>query len=821
MLVPWLTVDEDDALGLFGAHLAYAFTHAGLDLAAQTASEDAWTSTPLTHQIGMLVRAIETQPVPCLLVLDELERLPQQSVELLDRLLRQGPRNLHFALSFRSNPGLDLASIVLEGSGVVVTTEQLRFSKSEIHRFFDGNLTRRELADVLARTEGWPVALRIDRAIRVAGAAKNVELGKALTRNFIDTRLLRRLPDQGRALLLDLAVFDWIDMDLADEVLESNDTRPRVEALVALDGLMMPFESDGALRRLHPLVREHCHRVLASEDPARKRRLHQRLAEALATRGHLVPAWRHAGETGDLRCLGEMMERVGVFQIWLREGMTCLAAADRFLTPALLEEFPRLALIRCVTLYFGQEFVGARELFQTVTPKLDRAARRPDVDASALLLDRVCTNVALTGSQARLVDDSLLQALRNAESEPAATAEQAALVRCGTLMIRTISSYNGGSLEMSRRHGLEALSCTRRDGYRHGEIFVSLCLGMAAMAQGNVKEAASRYADARQVAKVFFASDPVLATIIDVLAIELDIELGREKPIDQRTVNGLTSLRSSWIDIQEAAISVATELKCTRHGPEVGVEFLAEEVAKARAAGLETIERYASALRSQTLAEARHASRAEQVWRDEELPTDPAGLLDLDGQSWREMEALSCARIRLLTALGKRDAAGDLAQRLRALASERGLRRTLMRALGLSMAIDADDTDRAIKPLVEFLGLTRHTDYLRPLVRHRDVSRALLTRLLDGNPEPELHETAGSALARLDARPSPDAPVFSPREQDVLAGLDKGLRNREIAERLGVSEDGVRYHLKNIYRKTSTNDRDEVVRRAAAMDPRF
>ena len=135
VLVAWLTVDEDDAPGLFGAYLAYAFEHAGLDLEMRH-SEEAWTATPLTHQVGTLIRAIEMHAAPCLLMLDELERLPSQSVQLLERLLRRGPGVLDFALSFRANPGLDLASIVVEGSAGVVTTEQFRFSKSEIDRFF-------------------------------------------------------------------------------------------------------------------------------------------------------------------------------------------------------------------------------------------------------------------------------------------------------------------------------------------------------------------------------------------------------------------------------------------------------------------------------------------------------------------------------------------------------------------------------------------------------------------------------------------------------------------------------------------------------------
>ena len=94
------------------------------------------------------------------------------------------------------------------------------------------------------------------------------------------------------------------------------------------------------MRRLHPLLREHYVRRLAAEVPVRKQRLHRGIADALARRGHMIPAWRHASETGDRRFLGEMMERVGVFRMWLREGKTCLAAADRFLTPVLSEEFP-------------------------------------------------------------------------------------------------------------------------------------------------------------------------------------------------------------------------------------------------------------------------------------------------------------------------------------------------------------------------------------------------------------------------------------------------------------------------------------------------
>ena len=772
---------------------------------------------PLTHQVGTLVRAIEAHAARCLLILDELERLPAGSVELLERLLRRGPRRLHFVLSFRTNPGLDLASIVLEGSAVVVTTEQFRFSRSEINRFFGGELTRRELTDVSDRTAGWPVAVRIDRSWRIAGTADAVERRKALTRNFLDTRLLRGLSDRDRALLLDLSVFDWIDTELVDEVLESTDTRLRVEAIRALDGLLTPVGRKETLWRLHPLVREHCVRLLARQDPVRRKHLHRGIAKALAQRGHLIPAWRHAAETGDRRFLGEMMERVGVFRMWLREGLTCLAAADRFLTPVLQEEFPRLALIRCVARHIGLEFDEARELFRTTGPRLDDQARSlGETDRAALLIDRLFTEVTLAATHSRSASDHLAATV-GSHVHGSETTELAPLVRCGLHISRCISGYHAARFDSCRQHGLEVLSHLAPRGFPHGEAFVNVYLGLAAMAQGSVEEAGNRYAAARRLMKAFFASDPALATIIDALVIELDLERDREKAIEQRTVSELTARRGAWLDVHEAAIGVSAELTFRGHGPEVGIEFLAAESAKAKATGLAAIIRFVSALFASSLVEAGLSGRAEQVWREEQLPTDVAELLDLEGQSWREMEMLCCARIRLLAEQGNLGAARDLARRLRGIASERGLTRTLMRALALSMTIDAR-TDRAIEPLVEFLRLARNTDYLRPLARQRDTSRDLLTRLLDKKSDQDIRETAASVLAHLDG-PSPvSVPAFSPREQVVLAALREGLRNREIADRLGISEDGVRHHLKNIYRKTGTTDRHDAVLRAKSMN---
>jgi len=52
---------------------------------------------------------------------------------------------------------------------------------------------------------------------------------------------------------------------------------------------------------------------------------------------------------------------------------------------------------------------------------------------------------------------------------------------------------------------------------------------------------------------------------------------------------------------------------------------------------------------------------------------------------------------------------------------------------------------------------------------------------------------------------------LSPRETEVLTAVAKGLGNREIGEKLGISENSVKMHLKRVYFKLGASDRTEAV----------
>jgi two-component system NarL family response regulator/two-component system nitrate/nitrite response regulator NarL len=65
------------------------------------------------------------------------------------------------------------------------------------------------------------------------------------------------------------------------------------------------------------------------------------------------------------------------------------------------------------------------------------------------------------------------------------------------------------------------------------------------------------------------------------------------------------------------------------------------------------------------------------------------------------------------------------------------------------------------------------------------------------------------ALAR-EPDGAPEEPPLTPREREIVAGVARGLRNREIAEQLHITEGTVKLHLHHIYEKVRVKGRLEL-----------
>jgi DNA-binding NarL/FixJ family response regulator len=138
----------------------------------------------------------------------------------------------------------------------------------------------------------------------------------------------------------------------------------------------------------------------------------------------------------------------------------------------------------------------------------------------------------------------------------------------------------------------------------------------------------------------------------------------------------------------------------------------------------------------------------------------------------------------------------------------------LLPAVQIIMVTVYEDTDRIFKALrVGACGylLKRCTpdELLAAIrdVRHggAPMSREIARKVISSFREPL---TAASEVEDL-----------SPREREILELLAEGFSNKEIAERLGVSDGTVRWHLRHVYNKLHVRSRTEAALKFRSSKP--
>ena len=365
------------------------------------------------------------------------------------------------------------------------------------------------------------------------------------------------------------------------------------------------------------------------------------------------------------------------------------------------------------------------------------------------------------------------------------------------------------------KHAVQAQACLAQSRYM--TMFLEIHVGQIAMAQGRVKDAAAHYGRAAKVAKESYGVEAESAAICEVLLQELALECGRAAPDAELTrIPRALATGSTPLQAYAAASGAIVELKLRDEGVDGALAAAEDMLGYVRGARLPALVRYVSALRVSLLAMAGRIRRSgASAWKSDDLPGTAAGCLDLAGQSWREMEALSCARLRLAIGRGRFEEGRGFAGELRAAAAARGLRRTLMRALALTVVLErrAGEAAAAAGHLEAYLELYAETPYAGPLVRERADCAGLLAAFLESAPDSPGAESARSILAAMERVGASRPPALSEREKEVLRRLE-GERDKQIADALGLSAYGVRYHIRKLFSKLNARDRTEAVRRA-------
>ena len=140
-------------------------------------------------------------------------------------------------------------------------------------------------------------------------------------------------------------------------------------------------------------------------------------------------------------------------------------------------------------------------------------------------------------------------------------------------------------------------------------------------------------------------------------------------------------------------------------------------------------------------------------------------------------------------------------------------RRLAVEAPGLAIVMltaseDVDDLFAAIKAGARgYLLKNLESGELRGMLNAVERGEAAITPAIAGRILTELARPEPAPVPVVDADPD----HLTDRELDVLRLVVRGMRNKEIAAELGISENTAKFHLRNILDKLHAQNRAEVV----------
>ena len=410
-------------------------------------------------------------------------------------------------------------------------------------------------------------------------------------------------------------------------------------------------------------------------------------------------------------------------------------------------------------------------------------------------------------------------------SEPVNSPRQRRVFEASARLAREpdVDSVVRGDMELSMcyLHSLKAefgpaLERARRARFSLGDespylqMVADFQCGQVAMARGRVEEAAAWYRKGMTASREQFLINPRVGAIAIVLTEELDFERNR--------VDSLKAIPLARASGDPASAEMAVEIARETRGIDYALKVAEASWDGARRVGRPRLERYLAGLFVASLTVAGRVEEAEAHWREQALPQSFEGCVDLAGQSWREMEVMSGARLRLYTARGDFEAGRRLVADLLDVVGRRGLRRTEMRALAQAMAHEhaAGRPELALGHLAAFLERFAETDYARPMVRERSSAVPVLEQFLDTKPDLHLEDLAADLLMAARTADSDAVPKLSAREFEVLRRLETRT-DRQIAVELGLTRDGVRYHVRHLFDKLRVRGRRAATERARSV----
>lgn len=741
-------------------------------------------------------------PDEVLLLLDDVDLLSDDSLSALEYLLANAPGNLRIMLGLRPNARLSAASI-LDGTPMLrIATRELRFCEEETFSVVQQALGEHGSTDLAIRihevTEGWPLGVRLAVASQLRNAMPRdleVTVTTDIGRYFVDT-VINRLPAPAAQMLVALAHLDPIHPDLCRTVLGPNAPVYELDRLADESAILTRGES-GPWLRLYPTAREiltQRHRSLPQNE---RRGFAVRASQWYAEHGLFEEGAHQANLAGDHTTAMRLVES-GLRAMTEQGRSSEVLGWFSRMPSAEIREHPGFWAPAGWAFAMSNRTEEARRLVELIRQSADVT------EAARYEADMILSTCAGYSDDLRELEEFA----RKWPAPPASAVPSEIVIHAVSFAHRAILS---GRTELAR----QCLSAQQQNPDAISPMswgFADLLMGLSYLWEGKPKIAyeALRKALARAESQLD-RWNRVVSMIAAALA-QACLETGRTDEARRLLALRLPILEKQGLpDVVIIAYRALAEIADEEGRQDQAAVQLASLATLGRERGIPRME--ASALRGLANLHARHGrirSAAVEAEKLKELVAALPADLPTAIMLWCQLqERLAMAAVlaadmnlaRLEEAVAIAEEGSRLAARL-----NRGSDLVLslfLRARALKKLRDA----RALGELAEATSLCEATGMRRLSNEFSDLGDRI-----EGHGNQELPRIVKPTAPPLETRS-----ILTPREFDILCRLVDHMSNKEIARSMGLGEETVKWHLKNLYLKLGAGDRKTAVSRARTL----
>jgi LuxR family maltose regulon positive regulatory protein len=816
--VTWLALDESDDEPFrfflyFIAALQKIDPSIGVELAAAL---HAGQLPPQEALLTLLANDLLAAKAAFVCVLDDFQFI--QDRVILEILQGLQTRNFHLVFLTREDPALPLARMRAGNQLTEIRANDLRFSENEIERFLLNGmqlkLSGKDITLLEERTEGWAAGLQL-AGLSMQGRENPSEFVESLSGShrfilsYLTEEVLKRQPAQVQNFLLQTSILSKLNGDLCSAVTGLPDSALLLEQVFRSNLFTIPLDDEGHWYRYHHLFADLLLNQLRRSNPGQEKGLHERASQWYENQQMQPDAIEHALAAEDFVRAMDLHET----HTWglLNEGyarqveawMRAIPAERRIRNPRTSLGFAWMHMLRA---NFGQVLPYLKQA-EAALANMPESKETTDMQAECSALQS-----NLMQAQGRIDEaiEAAQQALHLGDPE--------------NLKVRGLAYLGLGAgyrQAVAFDKAVEALQQAIRISRESGDLVTGTLatthLVLMCLQHGRLRFAAET---ALQIIEWLehteTAAPPIVGSVYGALGLvyyEWDqIEIARE--YFQRGIHlGMSSGHNA--SVIYTMVNLA-RLMQSQGEIEPAVKILSDAHKLLQTGG-------PGWLRPGLIARQVSLSLAQNNIPEAEAVLAQSRILPGDAVS-HATDEIHIAYLRLLLRrAGEVDLNEgiELAERLIALAESGQRHNTSMQALtlGALMHARAGDLKTSLQWLERALNLAEPEGYIRlfldeglplaTLLRHLqncDYANKLLT-LFPTLPDKSPNHRSDDELIE----------ALTDRELEILRLFADGLKYAEIAERLVVSLNTGRFHVKGIYGKLGVDKLSRAIERARAL----